>query len=190
LVGERTYRLSRLLRGQLGTEQAVASAIPAGAPFVLIDGALVPVARGVDFLGRAFSYRVGRATEDVGSPNMTQLDATVGPAALLPWSPAHLRARRVAEGIRISWIRRARLGGDSWDALEVPLNESVEAYRVEVLDNGATVRTIETTAPEALYTSVDELADFGAPQASLSVRVAQLSAVIGAGRARMVVLRL
>jgi hypothetical protein len=101
-----------------------------------------------------------------------------------------VRGERIGEGVRISWVRRARRSGDSWDALEVPLNESVEAYRVEVLDNGATVRTIETTAPEALYTSVDELADFGAPQASLSVRVAQLSAVIGAGRARMVVLRL
>jgi hypothetical protein len=157
---------------------------------VLIDGALVPVARGVDFLGRAFSYRVGRATEDVGSPNMTLLEATVGPAALLPWSPAHLRARRVQEGVRISWIRRARLGGDSWDALEVPLNESVEAYRVEILDNGATVRTIETAAPQALYASADELADFGTPQASLLVRVAQLSSVVGAGRARTVVLRL
>jgi hypothetical protein len=156
----------------------------AGAAFVLLDNALVPVARGVDFLGRTFSYRVGRASEDVGSPNMTALDATVGPAALMPWSPAHVRARRTAEGVEISWIRRTRRGGDSWEALEVPLNEAVEAYRVQILDGETVVRNFEADAPHALYANADEIADFGSAQTSLSVRVAQRSALVGAGYAR------
>jgi hypothetical protein len=189
LVDERTYLLSRLLRGQLGSDWIGGTLAP-GAPFVLLDRALVPVARGVDFLGRAFSYRVGRASDDVGSANMTSLDATIGGAALLPWAPAHLCGERVAEGVRLSWVRRARRGGDSWEALEVPLDEAGEAYRVEILDADEIVRIIETGAPEALYTNADELADFGAPQSLLSVRVAQLSAVAGPGRARTAVLQL
>jgi hypothetical protein len=36
-------------------------------------------------------------------------------------------------------------------------------------------------APEALYPAAQELADFGAPQAALSIRLAQLSAAIGRG---------
>ena len=190
LVGEATYRLSRLLRGQLGSEWTMSAAIPAGAPFVRLDAALVPVARGVDFLGRAFSWRVGRASEDVGHANMTALDATVGATALMPWSPAHLRGARTEDGVRIAWIRRTRRGGDSWEALDVPLNEEAEAYRLEIFDAGVPVRVIETITPEALYTSADELADFGAPQTSLSVRVAQLSAVAGAGHARSATLQL
>jgi hypothetical protein len=101
-----------------------------------------------------------------------------------------LRATRVAEGIRISWIRRARLGGDSWDALEVPLNESVEAYRVEILIGDEAVRTFEVGTQQATYATADELIDFGAPQDLLSVRVAQLSPVAGIGRATRETLRL
>jgi hypothetical protein len=114
----------------------------------------------------------------------------VGAAALIPWSPAHVRGERVTEGVRIRWVRRTRRGGDSWEALDVPLNEASEAYRVEILDAGAPVRAIETSTPEALYASADEIADFGAPQTSLVVRVVQLSAVVGAGRAREAVLAL
>jgi hypothetical protein len=190
LVDEQTYRLSRLLRGQLGSEWTMGGTIPAGAPFVKLDAALVPLARGADFPGRAFSYRVGRASDDVGNPNMTAFDAAVGKTALLPWAPAQLRAARIASGIRIHWIRRTRFGGDSWDVMEVPLNEEAEAYRVEILHEGEIVRAIETPAPEVFYANADELADFGAPQTSLTIRVAQRSAVAGAGRPRSALLHL
>ncbi|MCC6946954.1 MAG: glycoside hydrolase/phage tail family protein [Bradyrhizobiaceae bacterium] len=189
LVGERTYLLSRLLRGQLGTDWTLGEAIPEGAPFVLLDRALVPVARSVDLLGRAFSYRVGRTSDDVGSASMTELDAAVTAAALLPWPPAHLRGERIAEGAQLKWTRRARRG-DSWEVLDVPLDESTEAYRVEIFDGANVVRTIDTDTPLAFYPNADELADFGAPQTSLSIRVAQLSAVAGPGRAREVVIYL
>jgi hypothetical protein len=190
LVDTQSYRLSQLLRGQLGSERTMSAAHGIGAPFVLLDLSLVAVARGVDLLGRAFSWRVGAATEDVGSADMTAFDATVGATALLPWSPAHLRGARVAEGVQLAWTRRTRMGGDGWDALDVPLNEATEAYRVEILDGGDVVRTIESAAAEALYANADELADFGAPQSSLTVRVAQLSALVGAGTARTATLSL
>jgi len=183
LVAENTYRLSRLLRGQLGTEWAMGDPLPEGAPFVVLDNSLVAVARGTDLLGRSFDYRVGAANLDIGSVNMTALSASVGPTALTPWSPVHLRGKRTEDGILISWIRRTRRGGDSWDTAEVPLGEESEAYRVEILSGASVVRTIESAAPQTLYESGDELADFGAPQTALSVRVAQLSALAGAGRA-------
>jgi hypothetical protein len=190
LVGERTYLLSGLLRGQLGNEWTMAETIAAGAPFVRLDAALVPLARGADMLGRAFTYRAGRSSDDVGSANMTAFEATVGPTALMPWSPAHLRGVRTEDGVSLSWVRRTRFGGDSWDALEVPLNEEIESYRVEILDGEDVARVIETSSPETLYANDDELADFGTPQATLHVRVAQLSAVAGKGRAHVATLTL
>jgi hypothetical protein len=48
------------------------------------------------------------------------------------------------------------------------------------------VRTIDTTTPSALYTSADEIADFGAAQASLTVSIYQLSATVGRGFAATV----
>lgn len=190
LVGESIYRLSRLLRGQLGTEWAMDAPAPEGSPFVLLDSSLVPVARGTDLLGRSFDYRVGAANADIGSANMTSLSVSVGATALMPWSPVHVRGARNEDGILLSWIRRTRKGGDNWDTVEVPLGEDVEAYRVEILSGDSIIRTLEPATPQTLYESADELADFGAAQTELSIRVAQLSSLVGAGRAQAAVLAL
>ena len=63
----------------------------------------------------------------------------------------------------------------------MPLNEEVEAYRVEVLNAGTPVRSEETGGPSYLYPAADQLSDFGALQAAYTIRVAQLSATAGAG---------
>jgi hypothetical protein len=190
LVAENTYLLSRLLRGQQGSEWAMPAVFDVGAQFVLLDDALIASARGVDLLGRGFRYRVGASTDDVGSTLMTEIEEVVGATALKPRSPTHLSARRMAAGIEISWIRRTRMGGDSWDTLEVPLGEARDAYRVEIFDGESVVREIETDEPHALYTSEDEIADFSAPQTSLAFRVSQISAVAGAGHPRSAVITL
>ncbi|MFG1347289.1 glycoside hydrolase/phage tail family protein [Xanthobacter autotrophicus DSM 431] len=188
LIDADTYRLSGLLRGLAGTEAAGAEAWPAGTRMVRLDGTLVAVASGISALGRAYVYRVGSARDDQGAEDVTEVAATVGGRALTPLSPVHLRARRTGEGIALSFIRRTRAGGDGWEALEVPLAEAGEAYRVEILSGPDVVRTLETSAPQALYAAADELADFGTTQTVLTVRVAQLSATVGAGTATTAVL--
>jgi hypothetical protein len=48
--------------------------------------------------------------------------------------------------------------------------------------NGATVvRTLSASAPAAIYTAAQQVADFGSAQASVPVRVVQLSTAIGRG---------
>ena len=49
------------------------------------------------------------------------------------------------------------------------------------LQAGVAVRTFSNVSPTVLYPAADELADFGALQATLSLRVAQKSAVVGRG---------
>jgi hypothetical protein len=43
------------------------------------------------------------------------------------------------------------------------------------------VRTLSSAVSQALYGAAEEIADFGSPQASLSVRVHQLSSTVGRG---------
>jgi hypothetical protein len=181
LVGERTYRLSRLLRGQAGSEWAMADLLPAGAPFVLLDEHLVPIARGLDALGRAMQLRVVAADRDHGDPTAVSLTATPAATALRPLSPVHLRALRTGAGVEFCWIRRTRRDGDSWDVVEVPLGEEREAYALDVLDGATVARTLPADGPSVLYPAADELADFGAAQVSFSIRIAQLSATVGRG---------
>jgi hypothetical protein len=101
---------------------------------------------------------------------------------LRPFSPVQLQAvRDEATGdVRLSWICRSRLGGDSWVA-EVPLGEEIEDYTVTLLNGGSVVRAVRVGAPEALYTGAQQMADFGAAPSSLSWTVAQISRVDGAG---------
>ncbi|WP_041798318.1 baseplate multidomain protein megatron [Rhodopseudomonas palustris] len=181
LIDGNTYLLSRLLRGQAGSEQAMRDPVPAGVPFVLLDRHLVPLARGLDALGRAKALRVVAAGRSHDDASAVTLSVTPGPTALRPLAPVHLRARREVDGVNLSWIRRTRIDGDGW-GLEVPLGEASEAYVIDILaPDGALVRTLSSAAPQALYPAASELADFGAPQQGLRVRVAQLSAGVGRG---------
>jgi len=181
LVGENTYELSRLLRGREGSEWAMGDPTPAGSPFVLLDDHVVPIARGLNMLGRTVILRVVAASRDHGDPAAVEMTATPQPTALLPLSPGHLRAIRTADGLLLSWIRRTRLDAHNPQLLELPLGEEREAYAVDVLSGTDVMRSYETTGPSLLYPAADEIADFGAPQSSLAVRVAQLSATVGRG---------
>src|SRR6185312_10517628 len=57
-VGDRTYLLSRLLRGQAGSEGAMGAPLAAGAPFVLFDANIVTAASGLATLERTMQLRV------------------------------------------------------------------------------------------------------------------------------------
>jgi hypothetical protein len=96
----------------------------------------------------------------------------------------HVRGRATGDGLLISWIRRTRLGGDSWEAVEVPLGEDSEAYEVDILDGDAVKRTLAASQPQALYSQDDQIADWGAIQPAYDVAVYQLSAVYGRGQPR------
>ena len=180
LVDANTYALSRLLRGQAGSEWAMGAPLAAGAPFVLLDRRVVAIASGLDALERTMQLRVVAANRDHGDPTALALEATPQATALRPPAPVHLKAVRDAGGVTFSWIRRARFDGDSWTG-EVPLCEEREQYALDILSGASVLRTLNVTQPSALYAAAAEIADFGVAQASLSVRVTQLSATVGAG---------
>ncbi len=182
LVGSRTYRLSGLLRGQLGTEDRMDAGHEAGATFVLLDGAPQRFDAGLAALGRSFSCRIGPEGRDVADAAMAEVDVVVGGRGLKPLAPVHLTARRLADGaVRFGWIRRTRVGGDGWDRLEVPLGEWAEAYEVDVRAGSAVRRRLAVTEPSALYPVEQQVADWGAPPAELTIAVHQISQSVGRG---------
>ena len=115
---------------------------------------------------------------------MVEFELTADASALRPLSPVRVRARRRADDIAIDWIRRTRIGGDSWEVAEVPLGEETERYRLRIFAGETIVREEICSAPFFPYPEADETADFGVPQGSLSLGVAQISAVAGLGSER------
>ena len=181
LIGARRYRLSRLLRGLAGSEPQAARSVPSGATIVRLDEAVTPLADDLADLGRPWRYRIGPASRDYADPSYVEIAATAGADALKPLAPVHVRARRGPEGVTLTWVRRTRKDGDAWEPSDVPLGEDAERYEVDVLQGGAVLRTLASAVPTALYPAAQELADFGAPQAALALRVAQVSPVVGRG---------
>jgi hypothetical protein len=101
---------------------------------------------------------------------------------LKPWSPVHVNGTRNPAGdLTITWVRRTRYGGWWLDHADVPLNEESERYEVDILDGATVVRTLSAINPTVTYTGAEQTADFSAPQAAISVKVYQLSAVVGRG---------
>jgi hypothetical protein len=184
LVAPLVYELSGLLRGQGGTEAAMASPLPAGAPFVLLSGGIARVSLTLDELRLPLNWRFGPAVRDIGDASYTTQAHTFVGQGLKPLSPVHVRARREDGDIELSWIRRTRCGGDSWDVAEVPLGEDVERYEVDILDGDDVVRTISSSTPSVTYTAAEQVDDFGAEQGSVHVAVHQMSSVYGRGSAK------
>ena len=181
LIAPATYELSALLRGQQGTEATIATSLSAGARFVLLDAALTTVDLTPDEVGLPFNWRYGPSNRDLGSTiYATTVHAFAG-IGRRPLAPVHVRGRRDAGDIHISWIRRTRIGGDNWEVTEVPLGEDSESYALDILDGDTVVRTLTASSTSATYAAADQAADFGTPPPALAVRVYQLSASYGRG---------
>lgn len=190
LIAPGRYKLSELLRGQRGTEPEMVTGAAVGADAVLLSQErtpLVPVSD--EQSGLSLNYRIvpqGRPLDDPAAITISHASTL---RAARPLAPVHLRARRGAGGITLSWIRQTRSGGGSWEQEEVPLGEEIEAYEVDILDGGgAVLRTLQAVTTEVFYPAADEVSDFGGPVTALPVSVAQRSRRVGRGDERKVVL--
>lgn len=182
LVGDEVWRLTGLLRGQSGSDPAMAVLNPAGASVVLLDEGLVRADVAQSERGLPLISRAAPAGGPPGGESMTQLEATWTGLARRPWTPCHLRRTDSAGGdTTFTWIRRARLAGDSLDG-EPPLSEEAERYRIEILDDDVVVRAAVADTPAFVWTAAMQAADFpgGSPD-PVTVRVAQESAWFGFG---------
>jgi len=182
LVADRTYRLTRLLRGQGGTEDVATGAFSPGAAVVVLDRNLrrLPISR--DAARLPLDLRVGPLASGHTDAAVTGVKADPAGRGLKPLSPVHLSATRLGDGaVEIAWVRRTRTGGDDWTGQDVPLGEERELYTVDILSGDSVVRRVETAEPRLLYPRDQLLADFGAEPAAITVRVAQVSPANGEG---------
>lgn len=178
-LGAHVYRLRRLLRGRLGTEDHV-GAHSAGEDFAMIDGSLYGFGLTPEQKGRGFDIAAATYGEAVTIDEATHFVPEL--RALMPYAPVHLRAERDSAGnISIRWVRRSRLHGEWQDYQDIPLGEDDERYDVEIWNGSTVVRRFRATMPEQAYSAAEQTADFGAAQTSLKVRVYQLSALVGRG---------
>lgn len=176
------WRLTELLRGQLGTADAMIAGALAGASFVMLDDAVQPVGLLASEIGLNLNWRVGPSGADFSDERFVTIGQVGGLRALLPLPPVHLRASRKANGdFAVSWVRRGRIGADDWGPSEIPLGEEREEYRVEVaLPGGSSLRTTVVQASKWVYPAGQVASDLAGATA-VDVTVRQFSTAVGWG---------
>ena len=179
LIGESTYKLTKLLRGRQGTEWAIAGHA-VGDRFMLITPALYTTAIANNLIGRELYYKavsVGNTLTTTDEEAFTYTGRN-----LKPFAPVHVEGNRDgSSNLTINWTRRSRVDSEWRDGVGIPLGEESEAYEVDILDGGDVVRTIEVTSPTASYTAADQTTDFGSAQSSVDIKIYQMSAIVGRG---------
>lgn len=177
LVDAQSWRLGMMLRGQAGSAPEMLATRPAGERFVLLDAAVAQPGLSLAQAGLEQGWRVA-AEFATAQTDVTLHGRMLG---LRPLAPVRLAAVRQGDDLLVSWIRRARLGGDSWEVGEVPLGEEREAYRLDILSGAALRRSVTVAEPFYLYRAGDIAAEFGPGAAEFTLRVAQISTVFGPG---------
>ena len=177
IVATGRWKLTRLLRGQSGTEDAILPSAPIGSRIVFLGSALVPLPVTEAELGMPWNWRIGPSDRSAGDALNMAITFTPQGRGLRPWSPVGIKGVWLAGGdISLTWIRRTRaLAGDSWNAPEVPLGETSESYDLEILTGGGLlVRNVAGLGAAAwTYTAVMQATDFGTVVTSLRLRIYQ-----------------
>ena len=179
-TGKAIYTLSKLLRGQLGTETLIPDTVASGVSWVRLQSGLITTMNINDSQKLAtIDYKYGPSTWDYA--NYASIQHTGQAVGLLPYAPVHLTKTASGSDLVFSWVRRTRFGGDDFG--NTPLNEEFEQYQLIIHNpSGPTVlRTVTVTEPTYTYTAAEQTTD-GGTLSSYLIHVQQYSATIGLGR--------
>src|SRR5690606_156668 len=152
-----------------------------GADIVVLDEAVVPLGLTAEERGRSLNWIAEGGTTPAG--RVGPIVFSGGTRAQTPLSPVHLAGRRGVDGIRLSWLRRSRIDGEDVEGVDMPHDEPKGRYRREILNGAAVMRAADVGERRFLYGAEDEIADFGAVQTQLSIRVRQMGRAVPLGLA-------
>jgi hypothetical protein len=186
LVGERTWELSGRLRGQAGSDAIMPEAWPVGSYVVMLDGAVAQIPHPSSLRGLERDFRIGPAARSYADDTYVHTAHAFDGIGLRPLAPVHLTARWAGGDLAVSWIRRTRIGGDSWLSEEVPLGEESERYVVRVMGGLTLLRETDVGTPGWTYTAQMRAAD--GVTGPFAIEVAQVSASFGPGPHRRIAL--
>lgn len=182
----RVYQLSNLIRGVRSTEYAIGGH-STGERFVLLTNQVISSMRfGYGDIGRQWIYKEVGAYQAEPDVVATFSFTNTGERAR-PRAPIQAKGSRdSSNNLTINWQRRTRLFGPGVGYGPVPLDEAYEAYEIEIYNTAftlvlRTITSISTTS--ATYSAADQTADGLTPGDNVNIRIYQMSANVGRGRA-------
>ncbi len=198
--GNDTYTLSDLLRGRRGTEWATGTHVRNEAAVILTEETINIKAMSAVELNVEHFYKAATLGSRTLESGLSKAVTYMGRSSM-PYSPVCIEGDNLGSPSDwvATWTRRTRIGGDWVDSVDALLSEATEDYQVDIIDETGSpegvVRTITTSVSaggsfvdlsplaggSVLYSEADQITDFGAPITTLTVRVYQMSEVVGRG---------
>lgn len=189
LTDERTYTLSKLLRGLRGTEltaRDIHGHSVGEAVLILEAGPTGWWELGASGMGGTRYYKAasqGSLLSDVDSAQFTCTANT-----LRPFPPCNIQSYRTSGDIHISWTRRTRAITNIFAPIGAPLRsgETPEVYEIDIMTAGyfgIVKRTIIVTGTTSVtYSAADQATDFGSPQSAVQINIYMRSSLVGRSR--------
>ena len=180
-----SWMLSDLLRGRRGSEWAMSLHQAGDALVAITDGDMAWISMASDSIGASRDYRA--ITVGKGIDTDTSHSWTYTAVNLKPLSPINANGSRhpTTHDWSLSWTRRGRLSPEWRDSVDMPLGEDSQAWEVDICTDATYATVVRTlsglTSAAASYSSAQQVADFGSNQATLYLRIVQLSATVGRG---------
>lgn len=171
LIAPQTYRFKTFLRGLFGSEAEQTPVIEAGAEIVALPSNFETLAVKAEQIGTSISLFIHAAGRAVG-----QSDFVYQALHLRPLVPVQGRIMSKSAGLEVTWIRQTRINGDNWNAVEVPLGEAREFYKVTLFSGENLFAELDAQSPKILI-------DFETLASADRVFVAQGSDTYGFGPA-------
>jgi len=178
LIAAGVYEISERLRGQAGTDGVMPEVWPTGSQVVLLNSAPEQITLAPSMRQIAKHYRIGAASKPYDDASYVHREIAFAGVGLRPYAPTHLRATPMGGDLALSWVRRTRVDGDGWEAVEVPLGETSEGYLLRIVEGGAIRREVVLGSSEFTYSAMMRAEDV---TAGFEIQVAQLSGVFGPG---------
>ncbi len=172
-VSPKIWKLSGLLRGQKGTQDAMLAGHATAAPFVLLDHSIVSLTLNGSFSSGS-TLRIGPASKTLTDASWQNVETGALTRSVTTLAPEQLRVTTNALGKVFQWIRCGRVNADDWELIEIPVGEANESYTATIVNNAGTiVRTEMLTTPEFTYLTTQRLADLGSTTAGFKFKVKQ-----------------
>ena len=175
-----TYTLSDLLRGRKGTEHAAASHAIGDAFVVPEESTLRQIAVSTSELNAARQYKAittGQLIESVDAVSATYTGERLKPLAPVLFTAA----MQPSKNVNLKWQRRDRVARAWASAGNLPQSEDAESYEIDVVIDGAVVRTLTSSTTSLTYTSAEVAADTLGLAETATFNLYQISASLGRG---------
>lgn len=180
VISGATIKLTTFVRGLFGTEWA-GDLHEAGDMLVLLDDPDTAFV-GADAVALNSPRKFKGVTTGQDAQDATELNFTYRGTNLKPLSPVNVSGELVAEVWTITCTKRTRMASNQWaTGIAAPIGEVALLFEFEIYDGSVFKKMYQSVTETFVYSAVNQMADFGYLPTTLTVKIYQISAVIGRG---------